>query len=103
MVGNDETRLPFWGVGPGLFSGGEMAVSFREGKFFWMIFREENPGEFFEQLFKFRGSTDIHTDLGGVIFHPDPGSTISTNRYMIKSTLKIARYCPLVFRVSPIF
>ena len=24
------------------------------------------------------------------------GSTISTNRYMIKSTLKIARYCPLV-------
>ena len=49
--------------------------------FFCLIFREENPGEFFEQLFKFRGSTDIHTDLGGVIFHPDPGSTISTNRY----------------------
>ena len=26
------------------------------------------------------------------------GSTMSTNRYMIKSTLKIARYCPLVIQ-----
>ena len=27
-----------------------------------------------------------------------PGSTINTNRYMIKSTLKIARRCPLVIQ-----
>ena len=26
------------------------------------------------------------------------GFTISTNRYMIESTLKIARYCPLVIQ-----
>ena len=32
------------------------------------------------------------------IFHQFSGSTISTNRYMIESTLKIARYCPLVSR-----
>ena len=43
--------------------------------------------------------------LGGVLnnSHPDiccpgPGSTISTNRYMIKSTLKNSRYCPLVIQ-----
>ena len=31
------------------------------------------------------------------------GSTISTNRFMIKSTLKIARYCPLVIQGFSIF
>ena len=36
----------------------------------------------------------------GVVNIQDPitGSTISTNRYMIESTLKIARYCPLVIQ-----
>ena len=34
----------------------------------------------------------------GVTEKSTTGSTISTNRYMIKSTLKVARYCPLVIQ-----
>ena len=50
-------------------------------------------GEIFFHLARF---------LGLILYlffdNPSAGSTISTNRYMIESTLKIARYCPLVIQ-----
>ena len=35
---------------------------------------------------------------GFMLLGGNSGSTRSTNRYIIKSTLKIARYCPLVIQ-----